>query len=319
MESLNLEDQTVNYQSIIIIIDYFGEWPEWFSLFLESCKTNSTVNWLFHTDCEHRQYKIDNVCFKTMSREAYIEKVNKKLNINLTLSDSYKLCDLKPMYGLIHEDEITGFDFYGYGDVDVIYGNIRKFYTPQVLQNNVISSHNWCISGHLALFRNVKWMRNAFKRYKGWKTIIENPECLRFDEDTFIKVFQYPTQIDSKYFSLYDFFYPLSKKYRQKLFLVEQFTTPLTHSLWRSGSYFHPETWYWRNGELSNDTDSNQSYIYLHFMNFFSGRWMSSYYKKDSVWKNVDKFLFVKPYQMQNQGMIIDRAGFHVYEKTIII
>ncbi|MEO8239616.1 MAG: DUF6625 family protein [Flavobacterium sp.] len=318
MENEKLKDHTINYQSIVIIIDYFGEWPEWFSLFLESCKTNSTINWLFHTDCKHEQFKIDNVSFKTITKENYIQKVNKKLNINLTLSDNYKLCDLKPMYGFIHAEEIVDFDFFGYGDIDVIYGNIRNFYNPQVLQNNVISSHNWCISGHLAIFKNVKWMRNAFKRYKGWKTIIENPKCERFDEDSFIKVFQYPSEINPKYYFLYDIFNPLSKKYRQKLFLVEQFTTPLTHTLWRSGDYFHPQTWYWKNGELSNEIDYDQKYIYLHFMNFFSGRWMSSYYKKYPVWKDLDKFLFLESDKMQNHGMIINRSGFHVYEKLLL-
>ena len=102
MENEKLKDHTINYQSIVIIIDYLGEWPEWFSLFLESCKTNSTINWLFHTDCKHEQFKIDNVSFKTITKENYIQKFNKKLNINLTLSDNYKLCDLKPMFGFIH-------------------------------------------------------------------------------------------------------------------------------------------------------------------------------------------------------------------------
>jgi len=312
-----LKNEKLKDKSIIIIIDYFGEWPKWFSLFLESCKTNSTINWLFHTDCNFDEFKIDNVSFKSISKEDYIQKVNKKLNINLNLSDNYKLCDLKPMYGLIHEEEIIGFDFYGYGDIDVIYGNIRSFYTPRVLLNNVISSHNWCISGHLAIFKNVKWMRRAFKRYKGWQNIIENPKCQRFDEDSFIKVFQYPSEINPKYNFLYDIFNPLDKKYRRNLFLVEQFTTPFTPNPWKSGDFFHPQVWHWRNGELSNEADHNQKYIYLHFMNFFSGRWMSSYYKKDPLWKDLDRYIFLEPSEMQINGMIIDRSGFHVYKKNI--
>lgn len=310
-------NKALNFQSIIIIIDYFGKWPEWFPLFLESCKANSTINWLFHTDCEHEQYKIDNVFFHTITKEDYIQKVNKKLKINLTLSNNYKLCDLKPMYGLIHEQEILNYDFYGYGDLDVIYGNIRDFYNSKVLENNVISTHNWCISGHLAIFKNVDWMRTAFKRYKGWKNIIENPECQRFDEDTFIKVFQYPPHLNNNHYFIYDILNPLSKRYRQKLYLREQYTTPLTHSYWKSGSYLHPQTWYWKNGTLTNEMDQDQKFIYLHFMNFFSGRWMASIYKKKPVWKNLDTIIFVEAQQMQKTGMVINREGFHNYRDEI--
>ncbi|WP_371417607.1 DUF6625 family protein [Anabaena sp. UHCC 0187] len=35
---------------IAIIIVYFGQWPVWFPAFLESCRYNSSVNWLFFTD-----------------------------------------------------------------------------------------------------------------------------------------------------------------------------------------------------------------------------------------------------------------------------
>ncbi|MEO8239027.1 MAG: DUF6625 family protein [Flavobacterium sp.] len=301
------------HKSIIIIIDYFGQWPDWFSLFLESCKRNPTINWLFHTDCVFEHYKIENVTFKYTSKEEYIAHVNKKLNTTITWSDSYKLCDLKPMYGAIHEQEIRGYDFYGYGDIDVIYGNIRHFYTPDVLENNVISTHEWCISGHLALFKNTKWMRNAFKRYKGWKNLVENTECQRFDEDLFNTVFKYP-KMHSAFFLLYDILHPLSIKYRQKLYFVEQFTTPLTPSPWRIGSYYHPEKWFWKNGMLTNINDRHRQCIYLHFMNFVSGRWMDSIYKKDLVWKELNEYVFVSEEQMKNKGLLIDRSGFHILE-----
>ncbi|MEO8239017.1 MAG: DUF6625 family protein [Flavobacterium sp.] len=306
------------YKSIIIIIDYFGQWPQWFPLFLECCKYNPTINWLFHTDCVFEHYKIENVTFKYISKERYIAHVNKKLNTTITWSDSYKLCDLKPMYGAIYVEEIKEYDFYGYGDLDVIYGDIRQFYTADVLKNNVISTHTWCVSGHLALFKNTKWMRNAFKRYKGWKAIVENAANQRFDEDLFVTVFKYP-EINPKFFFLYDILHPFSKKYRQKHYFVEQFTTPLTPSPWRIGSYYHPENWFWKNGILTNENDGKQEYIYLHFMNFVSGRWMDSIYKKDPTWKELDEYVFVNEEQMKNKGLLIDRSGFHILENEHLL
>lgn len=34
-----------------IIIPYFGKFPEWFNLYLYSCKKNPEVDFIFYTDC----------------------------------------------------------------------------------------------------------------------------------------------------------------------------------------------------------------------------------------------------------------------------
>jgi len=269
---------------------------------------------LIHTDClVDGEYDIDNVKIVNMSKDIYIEKVSKKLKVNFKPENDYKFCDIKPMYGVLHEDEIDGFDFYGYGDIDVIYGNIRKFYTDQVLENNIISTHSWCLSGHLSLFRNVDWIRNAFRRYNEWRMIVENPKNLRFDEDSFIKVFSYPVG-SPLYIRFYDILHPLSWKYRTKRYLREQFTTPLTPSAWRNGRQLHPEVWYWRQGTLTNELDGRTEFIYLHFMNFISGRWMSSHYRERLLWRDREKIIFVTPQQMRQNGLKIDWYGFHALQ-----
>jgi len=297
-------------KSIIIIIDYFGKWPDWFPIFLETCRKNPTVNWLFHTDCPFSEYNIDNVKFKQTTRDAYVNLVNKKLGVKFRMKNAYKLCDLRPMYGVIYEEEIAGFDFYGYGDIDVLYGNIRNFYTDAVLQNNVVSAHDWIISGHLALFKNVKWMRNAFKRYKGWRAILENPDSLRFDEDLFIEVFRYP-HINPAYFFLYDLIHPFSKKFRTRLHLAEQLTTPFTPRAWRPDQPVHPEVWYWKDGAITNEIEGQREYIYLHLMNFISARWIDPRYQKNRVWRDLEKFVFATPELARKQGVRIDWTGIH--------
>jgi len=296
-------------KSILIIINYFGEWPPWFPVFLESCKKNSTINWLFHTDCPVEQYKIDNVKFKQVTFDDYVSMVSKKLNVNFRPENSYKLCDIKPMYGILHNDEISGFDFYGYGDVDVVYGNIRHFYTDEVLENNVISTHVGIVSGHMALFKNVGWIRNAYKKCKNWRAKIEDPQSRRFDEDVFSSIFRYP-EIDPRYFFWYDLLHPFSRKYRRNLYFKEEFTTPLTPLPWRDRQSSHPQEWYWKDGSLTNELDGDREFIYLHFMNYLSARWMDARYDNHPCWKKLDKFVFVEPDQMK-QGVKINRTGFH--------
>jgi hypothetical protein len=69
-----------NCKLIITIIDYFGKWPEWFQLFLESCKRNPTIDWLFHTDCNYEQFEIPNVSFKTLTKENILKMLIKDLS-----------------------------------------------------------------------------------------------------------------------------------------------------------------------------------------------------------------------------------------------
>ena len=299
-------------KSIVVIIDYFGSWPEWFPLFLASCKRNSTINWLIHSDNPDDLFNIENVAFRYISREDYLIFISEKLNINFQPQDNYKICDLKPAYGFLYESEIRDYDFFGYGDIDVIYGNIRKFYTEEILTNNIVSTCSWCISGHFGLIRNTDWLRRSFMRYPKWKKILEIPSCQRFDEDLYIRVFLYPFYprvLKNVFFRLYDFLNPQTRKYREKLYLVEQFTTPLVPFKWR-GDIESPTVWFWKKGSIFNESEGDIEFIYLHFMNFKFTRYMDSRFGKEAYWQGLKKIVHL-PHDCIGDDMRIDRNGFH--------
>ena len=47
------------------------------------------------------------------------------LGINFTQKHkAYKLCGCKPFYGVIHKEELRGYDYWGFGDIDLIYGDL---------------------------------------------------------------------------------------------------------------------------------------------------------------------------------------------------
>jgi len=303
-------------KSILIIITYFGKWPEWFPIYLESCRQNPTIDWLFHTDCHFDTSQTPNVRLKLTGKEDFIDLVNEKLGIRFMPGDPYKMCDLRPMTGVLYEEEITGYDYFGYGDIDLIYGDIRKFYTDKVLENNIISTHSWCISGHLALIKNEEWLRNAFRQIKKWKEIIEYPWPMRFDEDIFTRVFKYPKWLPAFLYFLYDLAFPGSKKYRQKLYFREQFTTPLTPIKWRNGTYDHPQVWFWQNGRITTGPNNENEYIYFHFMNYKSPRYINRAYRKTMYWKGREKIIHINPEEIGG-GVKIDRFGFHAINSTM--
>lgn len=80
-------------------------------------------------------------------------------DFNIALPSPYKLCDFRPIYGKLFQQYINGADFWGFGDIDLIYGDIRQFITENVLQNYDLIS-GW---GHLTLVRNNDYWNNFYK------------------------------------------------------------------------------------------------------------------------------------------------------------
>ena len=172
-----------NLKKICFIIPFFGEWPKWFDFYLQSCSFNKDINWLFFTDCLIPENSPVNVTFKKFSFEEFDELASEKLNLKIKVKNFYKLCDFKPAYGIIFEDYLRDYDFWGYTDVDIIYGNIRKFITPDLLNNyDVLSAWNGLVLGHFSLFKNNQQINNLFKEGEFYKIVYKEDECMSFDE-----------------------------------------------------------------------------------------------------------------------------------------
>jgi hypothetical protein len=277
--------------SIILLIDYFGQWPEWFPLYLETCRQNPTIDWLFHSDCAWQFGTFPNIKYVHISRQEYLSRVNESLGIRFTLANNYKVCDLRPTFGILHSVDIIGYDFFGYGDVDVLYGNLRQFCTQDVLMKHVFSTHAWGLSGHFALLRNTSAIREAFLAVPDWRAILENPLPQRFDEDIFSAVFRSP-------------------EYAGLLHWKEAYTTPLIPRAWWNGSFEHPQTWYWHRGRVTNNKDGDKQFIYLHFMNYKEARFLNPIYGDKPFWNGLDKVVHVAPGDY-GRGIRLDRNGIH--------
>ncbi len=295
--------------SIIIIIPYFGKWPEWVEFFMLSCQANPSINWLFITDCGKPQVKPNNCQFIETSFADYTSQISQKLAINFNPTSPYKLCDIKPAYGYLHQAQTQAYDFFGFGDIDVIYGNLRQFLTDDILaKHQLISTHNNRISGHLCLLKNTPTMIQAFQRIKNWQNLFENPQHLSIDESKFTKVFmphrKHPTWL--KY--LYAYFSP----YWRHNYFKEQYSTILAPMPWCDGKQQHPEQWYWRQGHLSNNQNGQQEFMYLHFMNWKSNTWLPKQQGGVAAWQNLTTLLnFDSNTDMQQvQQFTINPKGF---------
>lgn len=168
-------------KKIVLIVPYFGDFPNYFDLFLKSCSYNEQIDWLLFTDNTIEQTP-SNVKVIPMTFERLKEMIALKLNTQARLPSPYKLCDYKPAYGKIFSNYISEYDFWGHCDVDLLFGDLSHYITEDILNQH----DKIFMDGHLMLYRNNEKVNHSFD-LKGTKDTsfrycIQMPEVMYFDE-----------------------------------------------------------------------------------------------------------------------------------------
>ncbi len=165
---------------IVLILPYFGNLPNIFDFFLQSCRNNPTIDWLIFTDCDIDQN--NNIKVIKQSWKDFQEFVQTKFDFPIALNSPYKLCDFKPAYGYIFQEYITEYDFWGHCDCDLIWGDLSVL-------NLIIEQDYERIGeyGHLILYKNQPdinfWFRDlTSEKVPNFKTIYSNERNYSFDE-----------------------------------------------------------------------------------------------------------------------------------------
>lgn len=288
---------------------YFGRFPEWFPFYLESCRWNSSIDWVFFTDCLIPEKPPSNVRFVNMSFEDYQQLVSDRLKIPLKLESSYALCNIRPALGFIHQEYIAGYDYFGFSDIDLIYGDLRAFYTDEVLRYNTLSTHHDRVSGHLFLIRNSEQWVNAFRHIPNWQEIMSRPINWGMDEGYFTKLLLGYRRLPAPLRRLWGLFDP----YKRNHLFQERFSTVWSIHPWMDGTPDYPTQWFWHQGKLT--TEAGQEMMYLHFMNWKSNTYLAKQYGEQSPWVSLPQL--IDP-QLTNpsQGFCISPSGFTPLDRS---
>ena len=169
--------------SICIIIPYFGKFPSYFDLYLQSCSHNPNIHILFFTDNPPPQSYPKNVYFIHMSLKELKTKFEAKLNMKVALVHPYKLCDLRGAYGLVLSKYIEAYDFWGFGDIDLVYGDLAQYIHDELLNKyDIISLRKYWLSGSLTLMKNKNYNNHIFKTRGDYKIAFSNAQHFSFAE-----------------------------------------------------------------------------------------------------------------------------------------
>jgi hypothetical protein len=167
---------------LALVLPYFGTFNNYFPLFMRSCAANPQYDWLLVTDQE-----IDgapkNVRVISESFDAFRAGIQKNFGFPISLDRPYKLCDFKPTYGLVMQDELAGYEYWGHCDCDLLFGDMALFLEPLFdKQYDKIFA-----AGHLTIYRNTpenasRFMKRDADGVSLYEIALSHPEGFAFDE-----------------------------------------------------------------------------------------------------------------------------------------
>lgn len=244
-------------KTIILIVPYFGKLPSGFQLWLEGCRFNPTINWLLFTDDQHAYDYPQNVCVRYTSFPEIKKRIQKLYDFPIVLDSPYKLCDYRVAYGEIFENEIKGYDFWGYCDVDLLFGNIRKLITNEILE----TYEKIGFQGHLTFFKNcpeaAKRYRESTKGIPSYQEIFTSSASCLFDENIIEALYDYlqiPVYREVHFAHLLKYFKDFHLGYLPQ---EEAYKNDNNIFSWKKGTLYR---YYLKNGSAARD-----EMLYIHF------------------------------------------------------
>jgi hypothetical protein len=144
--------------SICLVVCYFGTLPAYFDCVLRSCAANADIDWLIFSDAAEPSQLPPNVHWRPATLAGLAAAFSKKIGFEVNLSHSRLLCDFKVAYGYFFEDLLAKYDFWGHCDLDIIFGDLRKFLREDILR----AYPKILCRGHLTLYRNTPEVNRYF-------------------------------------------------------------------------------------------------------------------------------------------------------------
>ena len=165
---------------IVILFPYFGTLPPQYGMWRASAIANTDIDFVFFTDCDVEP--TSNITVHKMQFDHFRQLMQRAFDFPIVLDRPYKICEYRPAFAYALPEYVQGYDFWGWGDLDVVYGDIRQFITDKVLSEYKMIS-GW---GHLSLYHNDEDTNTYFMKdidgYQNYKDAYTTSTTCFFDE-----------------------------------------------------------------------------------------------------------------------------------------
>ena len=244
---------------IAIMGVYFGQMPCYFQLWLQSCQCNNNVDFFVFTDCIIQEVVPRNVRIIPMTLCEMERRASDVLKLSISLKTPYKCCDYKPLFGLIFNDYIREYDYWGHCDFDMIFGNLESFFEKFSLEKY----DKFLPLGHLSLYKNTEEVNHRYKEsgsYVNYYTVYTTEQSYGFDEMDGIASIYYKNN-----YSFFDkkIFADIDQKHRR--FRLSEYCVPKSEKI-----NYKNQIFLWENGRvyrewLGENELKREEFCYIHF------------------------------------------------------
>jgi hypothetical protein len=227
------------------------------------------VDFIFFTDCFLNFEYPGNIQFIPITLREFNVLATQKTGIEINIEKPYKICDLRPAFGVILQEYLTKYDYWIYSDIDVIYGNIRAFLTEEILSEyEVISARNEYMVGSFSAFRNNEKINTLFLQSADLKKVFSDQNAYFFDEAGYEcwNVILYPDRIKT-YPSNIDTITHIVNRNANKGTIKALFKTMVKERLELSLLNKNPWTLHWDKGKLTS-FETNEECLYFHLIGY---------------------------------------------------
>lgn len=136
--------------SKLLIVPFFGELPEWYDQYQKP-----------------RGYDL----LLDQDLDRFKKRVKKHLGFIPDIkSGTGKVQDFRCAFGELYKKELVGYTWYGHTDLDMVYGDVKKWFPDEFLEDlDIHSNHGTYICGPWTLYRNIPEVNSLFRQYPDWK------------------------------------------------------------------------------------------------------------------------------------------------------
>jgi len=196
-----------NDARITFIIPFIGVWPHYIDLFLEGCRPIKNAQFFLCSEQPPENKLPPNVRHIPMSSKEILERLKTSTGLQISAIPGHKLCDFRPFYGIAFADLLGKCEFWGYCDIDMMFGNFDKIIDKTFLASlDIFSAHTNQFVGHCTFLRNIKKINYLGFEIQDVKELLCNQETKAIDEIRFSEVLKrypeirwvYPQPLDAE-------------------------------------------------------------------------------------------------------------------------
>jgi hypothetical protein len=167
-----------------IIVVYFGQWPDWINYFIRSCERNTEIDFIMFNDSQTSLSHYKNIRNVSLTLDEFNILASKKLGFKVRLNNPYKICDFKPAIGRIFEDYLKGYYYWGFSDVDLIFGDLRRLMRRIINKGyDFISLYRGFISAPFFVVKNNSYLNSVYEKIKDYRYYLCRNEYCGIDEN----------------------------------------------------------------------------------------------------------------------------------------